>query len=204
MELTLRKLLRGGPLKFAGHQVCHVLRAHRVRATFFLVGKEVTGWPALVDVPRETARRNAIGDHTYDHVSVAGASPETLDREIGDAQGTIRSSAGVPVRLFRPPFGLHDAASDAAVRARGMLEVLWNVDSGDSRGATAAQILDAVRTHAAHGSIILLHENRGTTQAALPRILDVLRNRGLRPVTVPELLANDPPRPEQLRTASCA
>ena len=85
-----------------------------------------------------------------------------------------------------------------------MLEILWSVDSADSRGATADEILATVEQDARPGSIVLLHENRGTTRNALPRLLDALRRKGIRTVTVPQLLALDPPTPHQLSTGSCA
>jgi peptidoglycan/xylan/chitin deacetylase (PgdA/CDA1 family) len=193
-----------GPGPYTRHTL-QVLHQHGVRATFFLVAKEVVGWPSLKDVPAEEAERGAVGDHTYDHVSLEGLTADELTHEVSDARRVIEAATGGrPVRLFRPPFGAHDAPSDAEVHSQGMLEVLWSVDSADSRGATADQILATVEHDARPGSIVLLHENRGTTRKALPAILDALHRKGLRPVTVPELLAADPPTAQQLRSGSCA
>jgi peptidoglycan/xylan/chitin deacetylase (PgdA/CDA1 family) len=192
-----------GPGPYTRHTL-RVLREHGARGTFFLVAREVLGWPALEDVPRLEAAQGAVGDHTYDHTSLPGDTADELDHEIGDALTVIQAATGGrTVRLFRPPFGAHDAASDAKVRGLGMLEVLWSVDTADSRGATADQILATVEHDARAGSIVLLHENRGTTRAVLPGILDALHRKGLRAVTVPELLAADPPSATQLRTGSC-
>jgi hypothetical protein len=61
-----------------------------------------------------------------------------------------------------------------------MLQVLWDVaDSG---------------TGIRPGSIVVLHDTRRETVTLLRGILRSLRARHLRAVTVPELLANDPPR----------
>jgi peptidoglycan/xylan/chitin deacetylase (PgdA/CDA1 family) len=192
-----------GPGPYRPHTL-RVLRHHGAKGTFFLVAREVTGWPGLADVPRQEAAQGAVGDHTYTHASLPGLTAEQLDHEIGDALTVIQAATGGrTVRLFRPPYGARDASVDARVRARGMLDVLWSVDSGDSKGATADQILATIERGVRPGSIVLLHENRGTTRRALPGILDLLRSRGLRAVTVPELLAADPPSAEQLRTGSC-
>jgi hypothetical protein len=43
-----------------------------------------------------------------------------------------------------------------------------------------------------------MHENHGQTLRALRALLPQLRRRGLKPVTVPQLLADDPPSLEQL------
>jgi peptidoglycan/xylan/chitin deacetylase (PgdA/CDA1 family) len=48
-----------------------------------------------------------------------------------------------------------------------------------------------------------LHDNRGTTEKALPRILDLIDRQGLTTVTVPELMAQDPPSAKQVRQHTC-
>ncbi len=126
-----------------------------------------------------------------------------LDAEIGRTRRVASSDAGEPVFLFRPPLGQHDQAVDAYLRSQGMIDVLWSLDSEDSQGANAFQIYRNVRDHLSAGDIVLLHENRGTTQAALPRILELIRKRGLQTVTVPQLLTMDPPSNEQLRSHAC-
>jgi peptidoglycan/xylan/chitin deacetylase (PgdA/CDA1 family) len=83
-----------------------------------------------------------------------------------------------------------------------MLDVLWSLDSGDSYpppGASAGKIVRTLARLVRPGSIMLLHENRRQTMAALPAVLRELRARGFRAVTVPELLAVDPPSVAQLR-----
>jgi peptidoglycan/xylan/chitin deacetylase (PgdA/CDA1 family) len=191
-----------GPGPYTRHTL-RVLREGHARATFFLVAKEVVGWPGLADVPQKEAVQGAVGDHTFTHVSLPGLAAGDLDHEVGEALTVIEAAAKRDVRLFRPPYGAHDAAVDAEVRSFGMLQVLWSVDTVDSRGATADDIVATIRDDVRPGSIVLLHENRGTTRHALPRILQVLRRHHLRAVTVPELLATDPPSAAQLRAGSC-
>jgi peptidoglycan-N-acetylglucosamine deacetylase len=192
-----------GPGPYTRHTL-QVLHQHGVQATFFLVAREVVGWPDLKDVPAREAAQGAVGDHTFDHVSLPGLSADDLSHEMGDALTVIQAADGDHrVRLFRPPYGAHDAAVDAKARSLRLLEVLWSVDTADSRGATADQILATVHRDVKAGSIVLLHENRGTTRKALPAILDDLASRGLRAVTVPELLAQDPPSAKQLAGGSC-
>jgi len=145
----------------------------------------------------------AIGDHTYDHVGLAGLSQALLDHQVADAQTLIEQRSGVTVRLFRPPYGQHDAAVDHEVQGLGMLEVLWSVDSGDSTGATWQAELRTVEAGLHPGAIILMHENRGPTLKILPQLLQDIRARGLHAVTVPELLTADPPSLAQLKSGTC-
>ena len=172
------------------------LRAQRLRATFFLVGKQVRAYPGLSRLERPVA---AVGDHTMTHPFLPALSPAAMAQEIVGAQALIEQAAGQPVVLFRPPYEGRTPAIDRQASMQGMLEVLWNVDSGDSRGAEYAGIERNVLAGLRPGSIVLMHENRGQTIRALPTIFAALARDGLRAVTVPELVAADPPSLAQLR-----
>jgi len=105
--------------------------------------------------------------------------------------------------LFRPPYGAHNASADRQARALGMLQVLWSIDSRDSEGADWRGITKRVLSNVRSGSIVLLHENRGQTIRALKfHILPELARRRFKTVTIPELLALDPPSGEQLKQGS--
>ena len=92
-----------------------------------------------------------------------------------------------------------NATVDSSATRDRLLEILWNVDSHDSEGANYAQIAHHVLTGISPGAIVLMHENRGQTIRALKfNILPALRRRRIRLVTVPQLLALDPPTPREL------
>ena len=180
-----------------------LLRQAHANATFFLVGK-LLGEPAFTGYPKAEATANAVGEHTWDHVSVAGLPPSGLDAQIGRTQDAVAKATGEPVTLFRPPYGATSPAVASYVKSHGMIQVLWTIDSGDSQAGTSAdEVLSHIKRSLSPGDIILLHENRGNTRNALPRILDLLDQRGLQAVTVPQLLALDPPSRQQLRSHSC-
>ena len=114
-------------------------------------------------------------------------------------QSALAGASGGPVFLFRPPYGGHSPAIDRIVREHGMLEILWTVDSADSLGANYAQIERNVIGGLRPGSIILMHENHGQTVRALLSIFAALQRKHLRPVSVPQLLTDDPPSAAQVR-----
>ncbi len=186
-------------------EALRTLRAHHAAATFFLVGKLVAQRWLRPELDREVRYPDvAFGDHTWDHVDVTGASRSFLDRQIARTRSAIQRVTHRPVTLFRPPLGAHDANLELYMRAQGMLMILWSIDSEDSQGATADQIFHNVRNHLSPGDIVLLHDNRGTTERALPRILDLIDRLGYRTVTVPQLLRLDPPSNEQVRQRTCS
>ena len=172
------------------------LRRHRVRATFFLVGRQVQAFPVQA---RLEASTNALGDHTWSHPYLTALPRRQIRSQIGDARAEIQRATHRRVRLFRPPYGRRSAAVDATAHRDRLVEVLWSLDSLDYRGlgwrALAARILGGVRP----GSIVLMHENHPQTLPALRHVLPRLRRRGFRLVTVPQLLADDPPSRTRLR-----
>jgi peptidoglycan/xylan/chitin deacetylase (PgdA/CDA1 family) len=185
-------------------EVVDVLRQAGARATFFIVAKEIDGWPQLADEPRQEATVGAIGDHTWDHIDLTTATADELQHEVVDSQQLIEQHSGADVRLFRPPYGRHDLLVDREIQAQGMVEVLWSVDSQDGEtGTSGPDVLQNVEDGLRPGAIVLMHENRGTTLRVLPQILAAVRAKGLHTVTVPELLAEDPPSLAQLKSGNC-
>jgi peptidoglycan/xylan/chitin deacetylase (PgdA/CDA1 family) len=73
------------------------------------------------------------------------------------------------------------------------------VDSRDSIGGNYAAIERNVIAGLRPGSIILMHENHGQTIRAMPTIFATLARRHLQAVTVPQLVAEDPPSLAALR-----
>ncbi|MEA2313993.1 MAG: peptidoglycan-N-acetylglucosamine deacetylase [Solirubrobacteraceae bacterium] len=172
------------------------LRKHGVAATFFVVGRNI---PLLPGATRVERARGAVGDHTFTHPLLTSLGGGEAGKEIVRTQAALARSSGGPVFLFRPPYGAHDAQIDSIVRAHGLLEVLWNVDSRDSLGANYAQIERTVIAGLRPGAIILMHENHGQTVRALLAIFAALQRKHLRAVSVPQLLSTDTPSVAQVR-----
>jgi len=182
-----------GPGPYTQH-VVRVLHHQHVHATFFEVGFMERWFHAGT---RAVARDgNAIGDHTERHPRMAGL-PEAAQRDQIDSQAEWMHRLGVPQpRMFRPPYGSFNNTTFSLLKKRRMLMVLWSVDSQDFRQPGTATIARRVLSAAKPGAIVLMHDAgglRAQTVAALPIIIQKLRKRHFRLVTVPELLEDDPP-----------
>jgi peptidoglycan/xylan/chitin deacetylase (PgdA/CDA1 family) len=173
------------------------LRKHHAQATFFIVGRNISLAPALLVRER---RAGAVGDHTYTHPMLTALDASEQKAQLARTQDAVARAGGGPVFLFRPPYGAHDATTDHIARSRGLLEILWDVDSRDSLGASYAQIEHNVIAGLRPGAIVLMHENHGQTVRAMLSIFAALARRHLRAVSVPQLLTDDPPGAAQLRT----
>jgi peptidoglycan/xylan/chitin deacetylase (PgdA/CDA1 family) len=179
----------------------HILRKRHMRATFFLVGFRVQLYPTL---PVREARFGALGDHTWTHAFLPKLSTPAILQQIRATREIVERTSRRQVLVFRPPYGAHNAKIDRIVRSLGLLEVLWSVDSGDSTGADVRGVYRNVLAGLKPGAIILMHENRATTiKSLIHHVLPEIQRRHLKPVSVPELLALDPPSAAQVRNRRC-
>ena len=166
------------------------LTAEHVPATFFVSGRWAERHPnelrQITSVPFFE-----LAMHGYRHRHLHDGSPDPVVGEIEDGRHALRDLGCAPAPLFRPPYGDHpQVLADAAQRA-GVTPILWDVAPGDpDPHETAADLERTVLHEVQGGSIIVLHVNgRGvSTAAALPTLLSGIRARGLRFVTVSELL----------------
>jgi peptidoglycan-N-acetylglucosamine deacetylase len=170
-------------------QILRILKKHHVNATFFPTGRSMERFP---DVWRAIARAGyPIANHTYKHVALAGKCYEPQRRELARAN-EVFVTLGIPeLPAMRPPYELWDDTTSVAAAAEGLQAVvLWNVDTEDWRGASAATIR-RVALQGGRGSIILLHTFPEATAAALPAIIRGFKARGFTFVTIGQLLGID-------------
>lgn len=175
-------------------QLVHTLQALHVQATFFAIGEEERYFSA--GTIAELQAGDVIGDHTETHPMMASLSPHEQHEELFEQSIRIQLLGGPTPRLFRPPYGSFNATTFKELRKLHMLMVLWSVDTSDYTLPGVSTIVQRALAGVQPGAIILLHDaggDRSETIAALPAIVRGIRARGLRPVTVPRLLLDDPP-----------
>ena len=151
------------------------LERHQLRATLFVVGAHAAAHPELV---RAAVRaRMWVGNHSYTHARLTRLDDAHVVAELRATQDVLRRLTGRTPTLMRPPYLATDARVRAAARRLGLTEVLATVDTHDSRGASAEAIADAAE-RLRPGGILLMHD-RAQAIDAIPRIADVLAERGL-------------------------
>jgi peptidoglycan/xylan/chitin deacetylase (PgdA/CDA1 family) len=173
-----------------------LLHAAGAPATFFEIGHNVDQWPQLA---RAEAATGTIGDHTWSHPRLTTLTTRAIRSQLADARVAIMHATDTQVVLFRPPYEVENARVNRLAREAGLLPVLWSVDSNDWKPVSLATIKHTLAPQLRPGAIILFHEQGKRTLPALRWLLVQLRQRDLRPVTVPELLALDGPKLAQLR-----
>ena len=167
------------------------LITHRIPATFFMSGK----WMAKHEP--EVGRLLGmgvfeVGTHGEVHAHLPMHDADEQRTEILGPVTTLRDDYAHKATLFRPPYGEYNDVTVAVVNKLGLRFIQWNIESGDPAPTLSAeQILTRVAMRAKPGSIIVFHANgkgRQTRRVIEQLTSDILPRKGLRPMTVSELL----------------
>ena len=184
-----------GPHPITTRAVLELLRVHRARATFFVLGHKVEAHPEVV---REIlAEGHTLGIHGFQHDRLFSfRSPSYAQREVERTQQAIERACGVTPSLFRPPVGFASYRTFRGAERAAVRIIAWSVRSLDGiRSADPARVARRVIEHLEDGAIVLLHDAAEhddftpASIAALPEILRALRERGLDCVGVDQLTA---------------
>ena len=150
------------------------LRERNVKATFFLIGRNIPGNEAVVR--RIYEEGHLIGNHTYDHVDLTSMGKEEACRQALETSRLVQEITGQGTEFIRAPFGAWNKELEACT---GMIHVKWSVDPLD--WTTESETIE-------DGDIILLHDwYKSSVEAAL-QIVDTLLERGYEFVTVDQMI----------------
>jgi peptidoglycan/xylan/chitin deacetylase (PgdA/CDA1 family) len=174
-----------------------VLDRYGAHATFFLVGRHVQENSGLA--AKIAGSGNELGCHAFEHRNLEQMDPAAAMQDITSARRLIERDSHTQVFLFRPPGGHLNQPLINLINGMGMKIVLWSIDPGDWY-ASPEKIINNVLTNLQPGSIILLHEDKAGTLAALPTLIKGIRQRGYQLVTVSELLASRGKQPKEAQT----
>jgi peptidoglycan/xylan/chitin deacetylase (PgdA/CDA1 family) len=183
-----------GPDPLWTPRIADALAARGVRATFFLVGQRADAHPTAVRAIVEAGHE--IASHGWSHRNLWFCGPRGTADEVRRAQDRLAELSGATPRFFRPPWGMVNAALFGVLRRAHLSCVFWSIQPEGLRpqrpDAQTAYVI--ARAHA--GAIVDLHDADGVPgaperlAAALPAMVDGLRDRGYALTTVGELLAS--------------
>ena len=196
-----------GPDRHTTPRILDALREHDLKATFFVVGRQVKKNPELLR--RIVEEGHTIGNHTYDHADLSALSPRRMRLELRRTQKAVDDALGYhyPMALMRPPYGdPYFGGSDAlpafrrVVRGQRLFPVMWTIDPSDylfdgRPEGVVRSVVRADETGRKRDQVLLLHDTLRQTAEALPEIIDHYEESGRQFVDVDELLADKYARP---------
>ncbi|WP_084224297.1 bifunctional polysaccharide deacetylase/glycosyltransferase family 2 protein [Kitasatospora cheerisanensis] len=182
-------------------KVLEVLKAHDIRADFFVTGAMTTRNPELIR--QVVAGGHEIGLHTFTHPDLAFQSHARISWELAQTQLALAGVAGVHSSLFRPPYSSDASAMDdwnypviKYVGAHGYLTAFIDKDTDDWKRPGVEEIVKAAMpSKPGAGELILLHDaggDRAETVAALEQIIVKLQAEGYRFTTISDALGATP------------
>ena len=173
-----------GPFKTVTSRILDAVERYSgdgVHVTFFVLGLQVVQYPELVSRAHDLGCE--IGNHTYHHTNLTRVSLEEMQKEVFDLVEMIEEITGVKPTLVRPPYGAKD---ETVYENVPFPLIMWNIDTLDWQTHDTQSTVDSA-LNAKDGDIILMHDVREDTAAAVERIIPGLLERGFKLVTVSEM-----------------
>ncbi|MBL9040574.1 MAG: polysaccharide deacetylase family protein [Myxococcales bacterium] len=188
-----------GPTEGLTDRVLDLLRAHGVRASFFVLLAKAERHPALIR--RIVSEGHLLGIHGEDHRLPLGRSRIELRESLRSCQEQLSQWTGQPVQLFRPSHGVRTRALLAALRDTGLRLCLWDHGVWDTDAPDPQTLLWRMRAvwslgeKAGRPRVLLLHDGRGDELGPPPHTDSLLLALA---ELLPELARHIPSRSQQL------
>jgi peptidoglycan/xylan/chitin deacetylase (PgdA/CDA1 family) len=186
-----------GPNPPYTNQILDVLDCYRIRATFFVVGRNVERHPETARLV--LAKGHELGNHSYSHTRMVFKLPSFVRSEV-ERTDHLLSELGVTWEThFRPPYGRKILILPYIIARMHKKNIMWDVDSTDYEVFDPETIVKRVLGCVRPGSIILLHDGEGDhshTVTAIGMLIEDLRRKGYEFRTVSELINQTESRSE--------
>jgi peptidoglycan/xylan/chitin deacetylase (PgdA/CDA1 family) len=156
--------------------------------SIFAVGTWLTADPAIAQ--RIIGEGHDLGNHTMTHTQMKTISAAKVDREIAGCAAELKKLIGNHGAWFRPSgtqFSTPTIRKAALKYGYGQC-ISYEVDSEDFKDPSKKKVISNVMDNVQNGSIISMHFGHKVTLQAMPELLDALHTKGLKPVTLTELL----------------
>lgn len=162
-----------GPIPQITPWVLDLLDKYNIKATFFLVGDNVSKHPDEFKMILERGHR--VGNHTFNHIR--GFEYSTKDY----MANTVKANLQIQSDLFRPPHGHMTPAQYYALKKEYKV-IMWDLVTRDySNKLNGEEVLKKVKHYVRNGSIITFHDSLKAEQNlkyALPRSIEWLLEQG--------------------------
>lgn len=168
-----------------------IFKRKNAHASFFVVGNNVNANPKILRRIRDEG--HTIGNHSFSHPDLAQQADGAIASQLSDTSAAIEKHSGVKVHWVRPPYGSYDGRVINASKVRGLSLAIWDVDTMDWSHRDTARTCSIAVSNAQAGSIVLMHDIHEPTINAAECIIDGLRAKGLRPVSLDEMVKSPVP-----------
>lgn len=171
-----------GPRKGTTDVLLDTLKSEEIKGTFFVVGTQVENEPELLQ--RMVKEGHVVGSHSYQHKNLVKMPLTELTKDSQKMEDIFQQTIQQPVRYVRPPYG----ATNKVVNKTLLLpSIQWSVDSKDWVSRDEKAIVKQIKENIFDGAIVLMHDIHPETVAAVPTVINELRNDGYEFVTIDDM-----------------
>ena len=182
------------------YKLLDILRDHDVKAAFFMIGGTMQDDNVTV-VKLTYDQGHLVLNHSFNHPRLTNLDASDIDLQLTRAAQRIESITGQYPILIRPPYGSINTTVVDRINEQGMTTVLWSLDSLDWTLKDPEAVIQNVTSNIRNGDIILMHRNR-VSVAALPKVIEILKEKGYTFVKLDEMLGVKAYREEPSPTES--
>ena len=153
-----------------------LLAQHRVKATFFVVGREAYAQPGLVR--RIVQEGHSLGNHSITHPRMDFLTDAARDAEIDGMDVFLDEFEPKRARYFRPPYGGVSVSLFSYGLRSGRHLAMWSRDSLDYK-YQGEQVVEHFHAHPPRpGDILLFHDDGAAAANALRTLLPAWLGQG--------------------------
>jgi len=182
-----------GPHPELTPRLLDILRQNGVRATFYVIGRNVEMYPEIAR--RIVAEGHEIANHSWSHPRLTALGSSRLQSELSKTSEIIQRTTGRRPTNMRPPYGaINDGVRQTILRDHGMDVIMWSVDPLDWKRPGAQVVRRRLVEGATPGGILLAHDIHPGTIEAMPGTISDLKAKGYGFATVSQLLALQEPK----------
>lgn len=163
------------------------IKASGIRLTFFPNGLRPSWTDHAAELrPLVDSGQVQLGNHTWSHPDLRTLTDSGIVRELTTNEQFLNNTYGVTAKPFvRPPYGFHNPRVDAAAASIGYTTmVLWYGSLGDSAVLTPDVVLQQAQQWFGAQRIVIGHANHPAVTQIYPQLLELIRERSLRTVTL--------------------
>lgn len=160
------------------------------KATFFLSASWAERHPDIVK--RIVEDGHQVGSMGYAYKNYKDLEPNEIRRDLSMAQEVFTELGVKDVTLLRPPSGGFNKEILSIADKHGYSVVHYSIDSDDWTNPGVEVIVKNTTSKIKGGDIVLLHasDSAKQTNKALPIILSEIKKKGLKNVSVGDIIAN--------------
>lgn len=176
-----------GPHETHTAAILDELQRRKIKAIFFWVGWRISRGNRVEErravIERAVKEGHLVANHTISHPNLCQLDAEAAAREIDDNSRLLEEASGLPIRLFRAPYGAHCQTLLRMLKDRALDHMHWDIDPQEWSHHSSEQAAEYVIRKLKHlegRAIVIMHDTHRVTVKALPQILDWIEKENQR------------------------